>query len=172
MPRQTQDTFFERDNEATAKSSIDAISPFDDINSAIEKFEKDSSNSTAIGVNVSNELENSTNILNQVNAGTSQPIVPVFVPTYRDYHKPPPPPYTYPYTYPYVVPYVVPQPAAATQAPTSTSKPDLSVLVTPPIAPQSASPTGLSPTAIALSVSLALALAFVAWYVYKSKRRS
>jgi hypothetical protein len=164
--------FFERDDEITAKSSISATSPFDDINSEIERFEENAANSTAVGVNVSNKLENSTNILNQVGAGTSQPLVPIIVPTYKNYYKPPPPPYVWPYTYPYVVPYVVPQPAAATQPPAKTSKPDLSSLVTPPTAPPSASPTGISWTFIIVGLVLALILAFVVRYIYKSRKRS
>lgn len=173
MPRQTNDFAFERDDDVTAKSTIKATSPFDDINAEIEKFEESVGNS-AVGVNVMNKSENSTNVMNQVsNSDASQPIVPIIVPTYKypAYYKPPYYGYSWPYTYPYVVPYAVPQPAAATQQPAkqSTSS-SLSALVTPPTAPPSPPGSGVSATTVLVGGSLILVLALVGWYAYKKSR--
>jgi hypothetical protein len=164
------DTSFERADESTQRAAhLRATSPFDDIDAAIERYEN--SNSTAVGVNVSNKSNNETNILNQVNASgiaTPQPIVPIFVPTYRNPNPPPPPPLYY--TYPYVVPYPVSQPKSETTSAPSKPSTDLSDLVKPPTGAPSSSSSGISPTVLSVGCGLVLAVGLVGYYVYRQKR--
>lgn len=180
MSRQMLDVSLERDDEVTAKALSGALSPFDDINAEIEKFEGErvrrSSGNAEANVNVANRSENSTNILNQVRGGSggSRPIVPVVVPTYRypQYYRYPYYGYGWPYTYPIVNPYAVPQPAVAppAQVPPQASVVDsLSALVAPPTAAPVTPSFSVSNQVLGVGASLLLVSAIVAYVVYKKK---